>query len=48
MFALPAILNRTVKFFHHCLHEIAYNDMARQASDWIPDELRVEKKVRNK
>ncbi|MBW2473914.1 MAG: hypothetical protein JRE56_04895 [Deltaproteobacteria bacterium] len=49
MFALPAILNNTVKLAHHWIREIAYNDMARQASDWIPEELRVEKKTpRNK
>ena len=49
MFALPAILNKTVKLAHHWIREIAYNDMARQASDWIPEELRVGKKTpRNK
>jgi len=49
MFALPAILNNTVKLAHHWIREIAYNDMARQASDWIPEELRVGKKTpRNK
>jgi len=45
MIALPAILNKTVKLAHHWIREIAYNDMARQASDWIPEELRVGKKT---
>lgn len=45
MFAPTAILNRTAKFFYHRLREVAYDDMARQASDWIPEELRVEKKA---
>jgi len=45
MFALPAILNSTAKLIYHRLREVAYDDMARQASDWIPEELRVEKKT---
>ena len=45
MLALPAILNRTAKLFYRQLREVAYDDMARQASDWIPEELRVEKKT---
>jgi len=47
MFALPAILNSAAKFLHHHLREIAYDDMARQASCWIPEELRVERKTQN-
>jgi len=45
MFALTAVLNRTAKHVHHWIREIAYDDMARQASDWIPEQLRVEKKT---
>ena len=45
MFAPSAILSRSVKLFHHWLREVAYDDMARQASDWIPEELRTEKKA---
>lgn len=44
MFALTATVNNTVKLAHHWIREIAYSDMARQASDWIPEELRVESK----
>ena len=47
MTVLPVILTSAVKHIHHWLHEIAYDDMARQASGWIPDEARIEKKVRN-
>jgi len=41
MFALPALCSRTVKHLHHWVREIAYHDMSRQASDWIPEELRI-------
>lgn len=42
MTILPIILTRTVQQLHHWLREIAYSDMARQASGWIPDSARVE------
>lgn len=42
MFILPAIRSRNIKYIHHWLREIAYHDMSRQASDWIPEELRVD------
>lgn len=45
MTILPILISKTVKHIHHCVREIAYNDMARQASDWIPEEARIEKKV---
>jgi hypothetical protein len=45
MLALPAILNKAIRLVHHWLREVAYDDMARQASDWIPEELRVENKT---
>ena len=44
MFALTAVLSRTAKHVHQWVRESAYDDMARQASDWIPEELRVESK----
>ena len=44
MTVLPFVLIRVAKFTHHWLREIAYEDMARQASGWIPDELRIERK----
>ena len=45
MTVLPSILTSTVKYIHHWLREIAYDDMARQASGWVPDEVRIEKTV---
>ncbi len=42
MFVLPAICARTIKCLHHWLRKITYHDMSRQASDWIPEELRVD------
>ena len=48
MFALTAVLNKTAKHLHHWIREIAYDDMARQASDWIPEGLRVESNPVNK
>ena len=48
MFALPAILNSTAKLFYRRLREVAYDDMARQASDWIPEELRIEERTPTK
>jgi len=47
MTILPLIIVLAVKRVHHCLREIAYEDMARQASDWIPEQARIEKPVRN-
>ena len=48
MFALPTVLNSTAKLFYRRLREVAYDDMARQASDWIPEELRIETKGASK
>lgn len=47
MTVLPLILASVIKHAHHWLREIAYDDMARQASGWIPDEARVESKICN-
>lgn len=44
MFTLPTIVKSTAKLLYRRLREAAYEDMARQASDWIPEELRIETK----
>ena len=44
MFTLPAILNSSAKRLYRRIREVAYNDMARQASNWIPENLRIETK----
>jgi hypothetical protein len=41
----PFILTRIVKRVHRWLRKTAYADMARQASDWVPDQARSERKV---
>ena len=43
MLTLPTVCFRSVKQFHRWIREIAYHDMSRQASDWIPEELRIKK-----
>ena len=43
MTVFPAILIEAAKHLHHWLRAIAYDDMARQASGWVPDEARVAK-----
>jgi len=48
MFNLPTIINSTAKLFYRRLRETAYEHMARQASDRIPEELRIEKKDSSK
>jgi hypothetical protein len=45
MIVLPAILIKTVKHTRHLVREIAFDDMARQASGWIPDDARIEKQT---
>jgi hypothetical protein len=39
-------MTKAAKRFFQSLRESAYDDMAHQASDWIPEELRVTSKVR--
>lgn len=46
MTILPLLVSKAAKALFHRLRETAYNDMARQASDWIPEELRVESTLR--
>jgi len=43
MFAVSAACCRFAKLIHRWTRVIAYDDMARQASDWIPEELRIER-----
>jgi hypothetical protein len=48
MTVLPLLVTKAVKQIHHWLREIAYDDMARQASGWTPENARIEKTVSNK
>ena len=44
--SLPMILLSVTKHVHYWVREIAYEDMARQALGWVPDEAMIEKKTR--
>lgn len=46
MTILPLLVSKAAKALYHSLREASYNDMARQASDWIPEEVRVASTVR--
>ena len=46
MTVLPLLATNAVKALFHSLRETAYNDMSRKASDWIPEEARIESTVR--
>lgn len=46
MTILPILITGVAKRIHHLLREIAYDDMARQASGWIPEDARVENSSR--
>ena len=46
MTLLPLMMIKAAKALFQNLRETAYVDMARQASDWIPEEARVEATVR--
>lgn len=46
MTILPLLVSKATKALFQSLRETAYDDMARQASDWIPEELRVESTLR--
>lgn len=48
MTVLPVVLTRATKQTFHWLRGIAFDDMARQASGWVPDELRIEPEVSRK
>ena len=45
MIVLPLLITKTAKILIHSVREIAYDDMPRQASDWIPEEARIERPV---
>jgi len=47
MTILPLLITKASKHLLHVIREIAYDDMARQASGWIPEDARVERTVRN-
>ncbi len=44
----PALITSAARYAYHWLRESTYNDMARQASDWIPNEVKTEKQARDK
>lgn len=46
MAVLPALMTEISKHFIHTLRDITYDDMARQASGWVPEEARIERAVR--
>ena len=46
MTVLPLLITKAAKTLSHSIREIAYADMARQASDWIPEEARIETTIR--
>ena len=46
MIVFPLLITKTAKTVIHSVREIAYDDMARQASDWIPEEARIETTIR--
>jgi len=44
MFTVSALFSRGAKLCYRTLRQVAYDDMFHQASDWIPEELRIERK----
>ena len=46
MTILPLLMSKTAKSLFRSLRETTYDDMAHQASDWIPEEARTESAVR--
>ena len=45
MSILPILIAKATKHLIHTIREIAYDDMSRQASGWIPEEARIESTV---
>ena len=43
MTILPALVTKATQHFIQSFREIIYDDLAHQASDWCPDEVRIEK-----
>jgi hypothetical protein len=46
MTILPLLMTNAAKALFQSLRETTYDDMAHQASDWIPEEARIETTVR--
>ena len=46
MTILPLLITKSSKHLLHSIREIAYDDMARQASGWIPESTRRERTAR--
>ena len=46
MTILPIMITKAAKALFQSLRETTYDDMAHQASDWIPEEARIETTVR--
>ena len=42
----PPLMTNAAKALFQSLRETTYDDMAHQASDWIPEEARIETTVR--
>ena len=47
MTILPLLITKASKHLLHAIREIAYDEMARQASGWIPEDARVERTTRS-
>jgi len=45
MTILPLMMTKAAKALFQSLRETTYDDMAHQASDWIPEEARIESTV---
>jgi hypothetical protein len=46
MTILPLMMTKAAKALFQSLRETTYDDMAHQASDWIPEQARTESTVR--
>ena len=46
MTILPSMMTKAARALFKSLRETTYDDMAHQASDWIPEEARKESTVR--
>ena len=47
MSALPLLITSATKHLLHFVREIAYDDMSRQASGWIPENARIVRNTSN-
>jgi hypothetical protein len=48
MTILPIMMTKAAKALFQSLRETTYDDMAHQASDWIPEEARIESPIRER